>query len=131
MSRDFESMPMREVIEANRNGFGHFFDVEARRYFRSRVPDYAIRQDGYAYFVTSEKFDDATGRKWTIRFMCLECGTIDSIGEFQKYLTGKAARTALRSVLLNDEKPHIETFHHHKVQLQRIVCTNAPKKEAQ
>lgn len=80
-----------EEIEADhRSTGGHFFDQSSKRFFRSRIGQIVI---GGRYFITSEQFDrDNSPRLYTIR----ECqnGKIETIGEFQAYATGAAARSA-------------------------------------
>jgi hypothetical protein len=83
-----------EEIEADhRSTGGHFFDRSSKRFFRSRIGQIVI---GGRYFITSEQFDHNSARLYTIR----ECqnGKIETVGEFQAYATGAAARAAAKNL---------------------------------
>lgn len=83
-----------EIKYLNRRNGGHWFDAESMRFFKSRIASEVI---GGKYFISSEQFipyeGNAEPRKYTIR-IANEKGEISEIGEFQKYLTLRAARKA-------------------------------------
>lgn len=79
-----EYISMAEVkYKAN----GYFFSDGATRFFNSRYPQNAYRIGDKAYFVTSEKFDYKSPRLFTVRFLDLKTGNVDTLGEFQAYTT--------------------------------------------
>lgn len=84
---------------------GHFFDASTLRFFGSRIAQYGYRsRDGArAYFTTSERFEcpgtldhpyHAEPRRYTVRVMDWDSGTIDTVGTFQQYASASAARRA-------------------------------------
>lgn len=52
------------------------------------------RDDGYTFFVTGEQYDN-WGLLWTVRKQSVE-GSIDTVGDFQKYGTKEEARAAAK-----------------------------------
>jgi hypothetical protein len=93
---------MDDVRRANRNAGLYFFEVGAARFFRSRI---GTTLYGGRYFVTSEQFVDGRGnaapRRYTVREVGPD-GGIDTVGEFQAYESGAAARRAIQQ-LVNGE----------------------------
>ena len=75
----------------------HFFEAGAMRFFNSRVlGDTFAAADGSAvYFVTSERFDSSTPRRYTVR-ICRPNYTVDSASEFQEFASSRAAKNAAR-----------------------------------
>jgi hypothetical protein len=130
MKQTYETIPIDEVMRANSENFGHFFEPAAIRFFNSRCNQYAALQDGLAYFVTSEKFNDETGRKYTIRVCCLGCGAIQDINGFQKYERHDKALADMTFFLENIDPKDRPVFHHHKMQLVRIPCPNDATEKA-
>ena len=95
-------LTMRELQVLARYAGSHFFDTDTMRFFRSKV--YAgvyTGPDGW-YFVTSERFSDGTPRRYPVRKLHHRTDDtgrlidvdIDTVGEFQAYATGRAARRA-------------------------------------
>ena len=83
-----------EEIEADhRSTGGHFFDAASKRFFHSRIGQIVI---GGRFFITSEQMDHRCRRFYTIR----ECrnGSIETVGQFQQYATGAAARAAASKI---------------------------------
>lgn len=114
MSEEAWEVSMRDVTDAYDKNGGHFFDDGTMRFFKSRTPQYAIRQGQYFYFITSEKFDYDSPRLYTIRCMCEKCGSITTLGNFQEYSTRTEAKTHLRQILNQEVKPWVDTFNHGK-----------------
>lgn len=93
---------MDDVRRANAQRGHHFFEAGALRFFRSRI---GTELYGGRYFVTSEQFVPSSGRpeprRYTIREVTPD-GSIETVGDFQQYGSGSAARRAIRS-LVNGE----------------------------
>jgi hypothetical protein len=81
---------MYDVELANRQAGQHFFDADTLRFFRSRI---GTELYGGRYFVTSEQFNGDAKRLYTVREV-MDGAKIKTIGEFQQYSTGAAARRA-------------------------------------
>lgn len=88
MGRRFDSI--EDVIRANQAAGQHFFDPATLRFFRSRC---GRELYGGLYFVTSEQFDAHAPRLYTVRKARAD-GRIETVGEFQQYRSGAAARMA-------------------------------------
>lgn len=78
----------------------HWFSADTLRFFSSRIQERIyVGRDGRAYFVTSERFQPSRGpaarRLYTVRVANLD-GSIDTVGEFQAYGTGRQAHAAAR-----------------------------------
>lgn len=83
---------------------GHFFDADSKRFFRSRISGdaYLTADKSKGYFTTSEQFVGSDGRAarhlYTLRVCDMKTGSIDTVGDFQAYTTGAAAkRDALKA----------------------------------
>lgn len=79
-------------------GQGHFFDPDTMRFFNSRI----MRTVYYAgpssiVFVTSERFDWNTPRRYTVRVWDGKSVNIDDVGEFQAYDTSQKAHRAAQA----------------------------------
>lgn len=82
----------------------HFFDADAKRFFRSRIMDAAYFGRNRTLFVTSEQFVDGRGNKadrlYTVRAACIDNGDgilglhTDDVGGFQAYKTSRQAHAA-------------------------------------
>ena len=75
----------------------HFFDADTMRFFKSRILDGVTIHDGRAYFVTSERFDAGTPRRYSARYMVAGAHFFE-VGEFQEYATARQARQAIAEV---------------------------------
>lgn len=95
----FEYRTMDDVIAANRQVGGHWFDRGAMGFFNCKIESGAVAihddvgRPTRARFITSEKGPDEV-RRYSIREAQPD-GTIDTVGEFQQYRTRDAARAAL------------------------------------
>lgn len=83
------------IRKANASSGFFFFQPEAMRFFRSRVSSVAYRGDGGTYFVTSERFNERSPRRFTVR-AASDDGRIDTVGEFQAYRSRRVAHEAAR-----------------------------------
>lgn len=81
-----------QIKAANRAAGNHFFDADTMEFFRSRVEGGVI---GGRFFITSEQFDDAAPRRFTIR-EAREDGSIETAGEFQSYATREEAASTIQ-----------------------------------
>ena len=96
----------------------HFFDADTMRFFNSRILDtlYPLTTESetaFGFFVTSERYDENTPRKYTVR--CYQVTTapresdgrivsrinIDTVGAFREYETARQAHSAAREALAN------------------------------
>lgn len=83
-----------EAIEqANRAIGHHWFDTDSLRFFRSRVSSRIYPTPSGAFFVSSECGSRQKARRYSVRF-CDARGRIETIGEFQAYVTARAAHAA-------------------------------------
>ncbi|MHB1643515.1 MAG: DUF7447 family protein [Acidithiobacillus sp.] len=77
---------IKAIKQANKEAGQHFFDASAMRFFNSRVCRKVIGN----YFVTSERFDQNSPRRYTLRSVD-DRSWIDTIGEFQAFATSREA----------------------------------------
>ncbi len=78
---------------ANQMGGFHFFDVDTMRFFNSRILP-TVHQGRYGvYFVTSERFDENTPRRYTVRRFDPATGKVDTVGNFQGHRRAIVARS--------------------------------------
>ena len=91
------------IDEIERRHTGHFFDANAKRFFRSRMPQTGYRVGNKAWFITSEQFADFHGyvaaRKYTVRVIDWDTGRLlDNVGEFNT-MTKSEAQTAMKHAI--------------------------------
>jgi hypothetical protein len=122
MTINYEVVPIDEVIRADQREHGHFFDQGAVRFFNSRSSQYAYKQNGFYFWVSSEKFDSSTPRKYTIRFACCSCMSIHEIDGFQAHSSKRDADARLKWYLTHNDQPEIKKYHHWKMELQHVPC---------
>lgn len=95
MTQGFDTIGIEEVKAQHK---GHFFEPDAMRFFRSRVAELAYRGPGGTYFVTSEQFEDSTGKRWkrlyTVRQFNPETGGVSTVEGFQRYSSRSGATDA-------------------------------------
>ena len=90
---------LSDFQDANRRAGYHFFDADALRFFRSKLPDHTM----YAgrFFITSEQFEGSDGhrepRRYTVRNARLDGSTGGDVGGFQQWETLAIARTIARA----------------------------------
>lgn len=93
---------MDDVRRANARRGHHFFESSTLRFFRSRI---GTELYGGRYFVTSEQFAPSSGRpaarRYTVREV-LPDGSVETVGEFQAYDSGAAARREIQRLLRED-----------------------------
>lgn len=89
---------IRTIQDVKRIHDGHFFDAAAMRWFQSRIlTEVYPTTDGGAYFVTSERFSDASPRLYTVR-QILPDGSVLTVGDFQQYESARSAKAAARAL---------------------------------
>ena len=81
---------VEEIREANAAAGLFFFSPSTMRFFDSRV---GSRVYGGRYFVTSERFSEASPRLYTVR-RAEDDGSIEDASGFQEYTTAAEARLA-------------------------------------
>lgn len=81
-----------EVRQANKRIGHHWFDPGAMRFFNTRV---IPPLEKGRYFVTSERFDSSTPRRFTVRVAMCD-GRVETVGDFMQYATVRDARKAIR-----------------------------------
>jgi hypothetical protein len=79
---------------ANENGGYHFFSRDAMRFFRSRIAPGVVHG---RVFITSEQFDYASPRLYTVRAMRDDGSTVE-LSEFQQFDTLRQARAYVRRI---------------------------------
>ena len=93
-------MTIAKIKRASLAAGSHFFEPGTMRFFASRVLDRVhYGADGVFFFVTSEQFVPSSGpahaRRYTVRkWSESEPSSVDTVGEFQQYATGRAANKA-------------------------------------
>ena len=86
------------ALKAEMSAAGSFFwSRGAMKFFNSRsttavTESYDKRR---VYFVTSERFDDTTPRRYTVRMWDRDVKQENTIGEFQQYRDLRTARNAM------------------------------------
>jgi hypothetical protein len=82
---------------ADRAG-SHFFDRDAKRFFRSRILPDAWHGNGGCYFVTSEQYEDSRGyrakRRYTVQKFDPATADISTFGPFNVLTKAQAIRAA-------------------------------------
>jgi hypothetical protein len=86
-----------QQIENHNHDIGHhWFSPKTMRFFSCRV--LSVLHLG-RFFISSERdtFRDDNARAYTIR-EALQCGCIETVGEFQQYATSRQAKKALLAI---------------------------------
>jgi len=107
--QDFNIETADDLRKVNEFRGGHFFDRDTMRGFNSRLLDavYIDKRNKRGFFITSEKMNDETPRKFTLRFMLLnkrDAGTIYAVSPdknadgFEYFETGREARAMLKKI---------------------------------
>lgn len=97
---------IEDIIYTARSRGSHFFDPDARRYFRSRILSDVY---GGRFFVTSEQFRDVWGsvepRRYTVRevISTQDSFTINAI-EFQAFASANEAKAAAKKLAEEGKK---------------------------
>jgi hypothetical protein len=89
---------IEEIRAANRDAGLFFFSPDTMRFFRSRV---GRELYGGRFFITSEQFDDAAPRWYSVRCANRD-GSIDTVS-FQGYATEAEATLAAKALARLDE----------------------------
>lgn len=84
-----------DVKRANRALGHHWFDPATLRFFNSRI---IPPLEKGRYFVTSERFDSSTPRRYTVRVAYCD-GRVETVGDFMHYATLRDARKAIRMMI--------------------------------
>lgn len=92
----FQFRDMADVKAANAAIGGHWFERSTMRFFNTRIESKLMTRgsSGRQVFITSERCDETTPRKYTVR-EALTDGSIDTVGEFQQHATLQDARDAV------------------------------------
>ena len=77
---------VKAIKQANKEAGQHFFDTKTMHFFNFRVCRNVIGN----YFVTSERFDHKSPRRYTLRSVD-DQSWIGTIGDFQAFATSRAA----------------------------------------
>lgn len=78
-----------------------FFSKDTMRFFKSRLSPKFWHIKAGILFITSEKFDYKTPRRYTLRIMH-ESGNVSTLGEFQQYSSLYYARKAAHEYMRED-----------------------------
>ncbi len=95
----FQFKSLADVKAANAAIGGHWFERGSMRFFDTRIESKLMTRgsSGRQVFITSDQYHGSQGsepRKYTIR-EALTDGSIDTVGEFQQYLTLEDAKTGV------------------------------------
>ncbi|NML65919.1 hypothetical protein HHL22_11950 [Hymenobacter sp. RP-2-7] len=82
---------LSDIQTANRAAGRYFFSPDTMRYFRSRASERVHQGPGGIYFVTSEQYDRASPRLFTVRRFLPGAADIDTVGSFQAHATAHRA----------------------------------------
>ena len=85
---------MAQVRQANRDAGQFWFSPSTLRFFNSRP---GRRLYGFRYFISSERYDWNTPRRYTVREVTPKAH-IETVGEFQQYATRAQALAAIREL---------------------------------
>lgn len=96
---------LSEIKAAAEKGTPHWFSPNTMRFFSSRVSEIVYPAPDGAYFVSSERESFCAPRRYTVRY-CSDDGTIDTIGEFQRYATRDQAHAAAMRLAAADRAAH-------------------------
>lgn len=90
--------PFGTMSDIRRRHYGHWFDVDTMRFFKSRFPngEYGVLYG--RFFISTEKYSDDTARLATIRYVT-DDGDIRTLGGFQAYKSPAAAAKALSKII--------------------------------
>jgi hypothetical protein len=92
--QEFTFADMSDVISANKQVGGHWFERSTMRFFKTKIESRLIAGKR---FITSERGPNDARKRYTIREAKPD-GSIDTIGEFQQFSTLAQARA---NVLMN------------------------------
>lgn len=89
-------MDLISMVTVENRHRGHWFSPKARRFFNSRIAAYGYQHHEGApvYFVSSERFDASSPRRYTVRRYNWDADTIDTMGDFQRYASRSGADAA-------------------------------------
>ena len=88
-------MTMTEAKAIYKSTGKHFFDSDTIKYWGSKIETALYKN---RCFVTSENNFDNTKRLYTLRRFNENYTTIETIGEFQQYITKEDATEAARAI---------------------------------
>lgn len=74
-----------DIKRINKDKGFYFFSPDTMRFFNSRVGDSVYQGIGGIFFVTSEKYDYKSDRKYTVREFEPESGNITTVDDFNEY----------------------------------------------
>lgn len=96
--KTYEKVPMWKIEKKNMDAGQYWFSQDTKRFFKSKVPDEAIKKGNSAYFISSET--DPNGKTaFTIREADLKTGSINTVGDFHSFNTRDEAKKELNKVL--------------------------------
>ena len=92
---------MNSIEEIRALHTGHWFDKDARMFFKSRLSRRVYPSSAGTYFVSSERFENAP-RLYTVRLALLERGRVEitTIGSFGQYPGAAQAHRAAKAAAL-------------------------------
>lgn len=83
---------IQEAKKVSKANGGHFFDLQAMRFFNSKIESELIEG---RYFITSERYSTENPKLYTIRQISETGQILDDLGEFQEFDTLHSALIAL------------------------------------
>jgi len=90
-----EDMHLTHIENIKAASRGHFFSPGATSFFKSRYPEMGLETADSFYFVTSEITPSDKKRRYTIRKLIKETGSVSSFSEFMEFATRDVALTRL------------------------------------
>lgn len=89
------------VSDMERKHYGHWFDRDTMRFFKSRIMSNIFPSKTAIYFVSSEQNDNRP-RLFTVRKYDIKNDDISTIGEFQGYESKTKALTSALNLAYNE-----------------------------
>lgn len=85
-----EVLTISDVRRINSESGRFFFESGSMRFFDSKIETSGVLINN-RLFITSERFDEKSPRKFTVRGLNKKTGGIDTVGEFQQFKNKQSA----------------------------------------
>lgn len=93
-----KKIPMYRIRRLNEEAGQFWFSPKTLKFFKSKIPDEAVKKGDSAYFISRET-NPSGETAFTIRKANLKSGDIDTEGEFFKYKSRDEAQKELNKIL--------------------------------
>lgn len=117
----YDKVSMYEIKKKNQEIGHHWFSKDTMKFFKTKIPNDALKKGDYAYFITSET-NPSGETKYSIRKANLKTGVIDTEGEFFKFKSEEEAKNEMYKIM--NEKRIDETPFQEKIKDSKINKDN-------